>query len=78
MADFDPAKDAINQAKHGISLARWVDMEIRAVVPVEPFEYGEPRYRAFGLSTALLIASSSPRATSAIGPSACGALMQRN
>jgi uncharacterized DUF497 family protein len=27
MADFDPAKDAINQAKHGISLARWVDME---------------------------------------------------
>jgi uncharacterized protein len=45
MADFDPAKDAINQAKHGISLARWVDMEIRAVVP---FDYGEPRYRAFG------------------------------
>ena len=49
MADFDPAKDAINQAKHGISLARWVDMEIRAVVPAEPFDYGDPRYRAFGL-----------------------------
>ena len=48
MADFDPAKDAINQAKHGISLARWVDMEIRAVIPAEPFDYGEPRYRAFG------------------------------
>jgi uncharacterized DUF497 family protein len=29
MVDFDPAKDAINVAKHGISLARWVDLEIR-------------------------------------------------
>lgn len=48
MADFDPAKDAINQAKHGISLARWVDMEVRAVVAVESFDHGEPRYRAFG------------------------------
>ena len=25
MADFDPAKEAINLSKHGISLARWVD-----------------------------------------------------
>ena len=48
MADFDPAKDAINLAKHGISLARWVHMEVRAVVPVESFDHGEPRYRAFG------------------------------
>jgi uncharacterized DUF497 family protein len=78
MADFDPAKDAINQAKHGISLARWVDMEIRAVVPIEPFDYGSPATVRSALSTAFLIASSSPRSTSAIGPSACGALMQRN
>jgi uncharacterized protein len=48
MVDFDPAKDAINVAKHGISLARWVDLEIRAIVPAEPFDYGEPRYRAYG------------------------------
>jgi uncharacterized DUF497 family protein len=48
MVDFDPAKDAANIAKHGISLARWSDMEIRAVVGVEPFDYGDPRYRAYG------------------------------
>jgi uncharacterized DUF497 family protein len=48
MSDFDPAKDAINLAKHGISLARWVDLEIRAIVAAEPFDFGEPRYRAFG------------------------------
>jgi hypothetical protein len=48
MADFDPAKDAANVAKHGISLARWVDMEIRTIVEAEPFDYGDPRYRAYG------------------------------
>ena len=48
MVDFDPAKDAINQANHGISLARWVHMEVRAVVPIESFDHGEPGYRAFG------------------------------
>ena len=32
MAGFDPSKDAINLAKHGISLARWVDLDILAVV----------------------------------------------
>jgi uncharacterized protein len=48
MSDFDPNKDAINVAKHGISLSRWVDMEIRAIVNVEPLDYGEPRYRAYG------------------------------
>jgi uncharacterized protein len=48
MADFDPAKDAINVSKHGVSLARWVDLEIQAIVPSEPFDYGDPRYRAYG------------------------------
>ena len=48
MADFDPAKDAINLSKHGISLSRWVDMEIRAIIRAEPFDHGEPRYRAYG------------------------------
>jgi uncharacterized DUF497 family protein len=48
MADFDPAKDAKNVAKHGISLARWVDIDIRAIVAVEPVDHGDPRYRAYG------------------------------
>ena len=45
---FDRAKDLANIAKHGVSLARWSDMEIRAIVPVEPFDHGDPRYRAYG------------------------------
>jgi uncharacterized DUF497 family protein len=48
MADFDPAKDATNVAKHGISLGRWVDMEIRAIIRAEPFDHSDPRYRAYG------------------------------
>jgi uncharacterized DUF497 family protein len=49
MSDFDPAKEAINLSKHGISLARWVDLMVFATVPDDRFDYGEPRYRAYGL-----------------------------
>jgi uncharacterized DUF497 family protein len=49
MSDFDLAKEAINLAKHRISLARWVDLKISATVPDSRFDYGEPRYRAYGL-----------------------------
>jgi uncharacterized DUF497 family protein len=49
MADFDPAKEAINLAKHHISLARWVELEVLAIVDDDRFDYGEPRYRAYGL-----------------------------
>ena len=49
MADFDPAKDAINLSKHGVSLARWGELEIQAIAPDDRFDYGEPRYRAYGL-----------------------------
>ncbi|WP_027579132.1 BrnT family toxin [Bradyrhizobium sp. Ai1a-2] len=49
MSDFDPNKDKINLAKHGISLERWVDMDIWAIVRADPFDYGDPRYRAYGL-----------------------------
>ena len=49
MPDFDPAKEAINLAKHGISLARWVDLDVLAIISDDRFEYGEPRYRAYGL-----------------------------
>lgn len=46
--DFDPIKDGINQGKHLISLDRWSDMEMLAVVKDDRFE-GEQRYRAYGL-----------------------------
>ena len=47
MADFDPAKEAINLAKHGVSLARWIDLEVFAILGDNCFDYGEPRYRAY-------------------------------
>jgi uncharacterized protein len=53
MASFDPSKDAINLAKQGISLARWVDLDILAVVDDDRFEYGETRYRGYGLIDSL-------------------------
>jgi uncharacterized DUF497 family protein len=49
MVDFDPAKEAINLAKHGISLSRWVDLEVLAIARDDRFDYGEPRFRAFGV-----------------------------
>jgi uncharacterized DUF497 family protein len=49
MVDFDPAKEAINLAKHRVSLARWVDLDVLAIVDDDRFDYGEPRYRAYGL-----------------------------
>ncbi len=48
--EFDPAKDAANIAKHGLSLADAVRMDLAtaAVVPDERGDYGEARFRAFG------------------------------
>jgi uncharacterized DUF497 family protein len=46
---FDPAKDAANIAKHRISLARAVNFEMLAVQPDTRFDYGEARFRAWGL-----------------------------
>jgi uncharacterized protein len=48
MSDFDPSKDAINFAKHGISLSRWVDLEIETTFVDDRKDYGEVRYRAYG------------------------------
>jgi uncharacterized protein len=45
---FDEAKDAINIAKHGISLARVSDFVEVAVLVDDRFDYGETRYRAWG------------------------------
>ncbi len=45
--EFDPAKDAANIEKHGISLARAVDLEIMGRVLDDRFL--EDRRRAYGL-----------------------------
>ena len=43
--EFDPAKDATNRQKHGVSLLVWVD---------DRFEYGETRMIALAPKTAIL------------------------
>ena len=44
--EFDPAKDAANIAKHGVSLARAVDLEVLAFVD-DP-RFAAPRFRLYG------------------------------
>jgi uncharacterized DUF497 family protein len=51
--EFDPDKDKANRAKHGLSLAAAIDLEIEAVIRDERFPYPEPRFRAFGLYNGL-------------------------
>lgn len=46
--EFDPAKDQLNIAKHGISLARAAEIEIIAFVEDDRNAYGEVRYRSWG------------------------------
>ena len=46
---FDPAKDVENIRTHGISLARYIDLDVIAFLADERFAYGEPRFRAWGL-----------------------------
>lgn len=45
--EFDPAKDAENIAKHGVSLSRAAELDVLVVVPDARFPT-EPRSRAFG------------------------------
>jgi len=47
---FDPAKDAANIAKHGLSLAdaTGFDLANALVVADDRYDYGEARFRAFG------------------------------
>ena len=47
--EFDPAKDETNIAKHGVSLSKAVDFEILAYEEDNRRDYGEARYRAWGL-----------------------------
>lgn len=46
---FDAAKDEANIAKRGVSLARAVDFRDEMTVVDDRHDYGEPRYRSFGL-----------------------------
>ncbi|BCA62404.1 hypothetical protein HMP09_1638 [Sphingomonas sp. HMP9] len=46
---FDPAKDAANIAKHGVSLAAFAGFDDDPIVRIDGrYEYGEVRYRAYG------------------------------
>ena len=49
--EFDPAKDAANIAKHGVSLALGasMDMESAVIDPDARREYGEERLNALGM-----------------------------
>ncbi len=47
--EFDPDKDAANIAKHGISLSRAGELDIIVFLEDRREEYGETRYRAWGL-----------------------------
>jgi len=51
--EFDPAKDAANIAKHGVSLSLADAFEFHAVVKDERGDYGEDRFNAFGVIDAV-------------------------
>jgi len=48
--DFDPAKDATNREKHGISLSAAADIDFERAIVIEDrrFDYGETRFVAYG------------------------------
>ena len=54
--EFDPAKEAVNLAKHGVSLAlaRELDSEAALVWIDDRFEYGELRIIALAPNTKIL------------------------
>ncbi len=47
--EFDLAKDAINRAKHGVSLAAVADFELMTFFEVKRNAYGEVRYIGYGI-----------------------------
>ena len=46
---FDPSKNEINRAKHGLDLSRAAELDILVVIEDGRFDSGEARYRAYGL-----------------------------
>jgi|GEM_PF-4710200 len=73
MVDFDPAKEATNLAKHGVSLARWVDLEVLAIVRDNRFTTANPDIARTEPSMVFRIVSSSPFAMTDIAQSASDA-----
>ncbi len=47
--EFDPAKDAVNIEKHGVSLSRTGELEILAVIENTREVDAERRFRLYGL-----------------------------
>ena len=47
--EFDADKEAANVAKHDVSLSRAVELNILSVLKDDRFDYGEVRFRAWGL-----------------------------
>lgn len=47
--EFDPIKDRINQAKHGVSLAVAAEIDLDQAIVIEDrrFDYGETRFIAY-------------------------------
>lgn len=48
--EFDPGKDEVNRAKHGVSLAaaEWIDLDQAIRFEDRRFDYGETRFVAYG------------------------------
>lgn len=49
MFSFDAQKDRVNRQKHGVSLSRASEIDLLAIVPDDRLDYGEARFRGFGL-----------------------------
>ena len=47
--EYDPVKDLINRAKHGVSLATAAEIDLGQAIVIEDrrFEYGETRFIAY-------------------------------
>ena len=78
VVSFDPDKDRVNVAKHGISLARAVDFAIEAVVADDRYDYGEasPVSAPTARSTESTTALSMSCARDIFGRSACAGRMR--
>ena len=77
MVEFDPAKEEINLSKHGISLARWVDLDIKVAFVDHRYDYGGSAISLMVLLTVPLIAWPLRTAVDRCGQSAFDARTQR-
>jgi uncharacterized protein len=77
MADFDPTKEAVNLSKHGVSLARWIDLDIKVTFVDDRRDYGEIRYLAYGYIDGVAYCLASPAEMDRCGRSAFDARIER-